>query len=391
METHSNPMFLSGSTYSPVIRYRSLAVVLLFSGLFLLSGLQQVSATSPWMLIEIQAQEVFEKVSPCVVGIIVKPAEKIQVVDPGLLPPDSLVQSVSASREEAWDDYLDSLFSRERLATGLVVNASGYILTTASVIRSVTNEKVSVLLTDGIVLSATPVAVDEYTNLAILKVDHQFNQVPSFGNSSDLKIGSFVLAITRPYGRSNSFFTGTISNLGQELGLTVYENLIQTSVPLHPGSIGSPILNLHGEILGILSTTQKQSSWPELSFAIPSDMLSFITHEVISKGSITRGFLGVYVSPLTHEIRTEKDLPKELQGVYVTNLIENGPAQKAGILPGDIITQFNNHDIYSYQQLVWQTAVAPQGQGVEVQVWRGGEEIAFLVSLQKLTQAHENP
>ncbi len=362
--------------------------------LFILVSLGRASAVAPWELLGEQGRAVFEKASPAVVGITIRPQHReVQLVDPSLLPdPKGQIHAAGARPERAREEYLNSLFqAKERLATGLVIDGSGYILTTSSALRDATNESAWVTLADGLVLSATLMARDSYTNLAVLKVDHPFDHVAVFGRSRDLAIGTPIFAITRPYGRSNSLFAGVVSNLGQELGQTRYENLIQTSVPLHPGSIGSPILNFDGEVLGMLSTTQKQSSWPELSFAIPSDMLEYISREIVSHGSVTRGFLGVWVHPLTSKERQKHQLPSSLLGVRVTRLQPQGPAEKAGIQEGDVITHFNGHPIHSYQQLIWQTAIATPGSDIPIEVWRQGERAVFQVSLQKFTVVPEKP
>lgn len=354
-------------------------------GLFLLTSLPVAGDASPWERLANQAQAVFEKASPCVVGITARRNRpQKEMVDPDLIPKNLKVYSVDTRREEDWEEYVYSMFQpKEILATGLVIHSDGYILTTGSAIHDATMESAWVTLADGLVLSATLMARDPLTNLAVLKVDHHFDNVAVFGRSRDLAVGSFVLGITRPYGRSNSLFLGMVSNLGQDLGQARYEDLIQTSIPLHPGSIGSPIFNFDGEVLGMLSTTQKQSSWPELSFAIPSDMLEYISREILSHGSVTRGFLGVWVHPLTAKERRKHQLPSSLQGVRVTRVEPQGPAEKAGLQEGDIITSFNEHPIRSYQQLIWQTAIAPLDTDIPITVWRQGREETFQVILEE--------
>jgi len=374
-------------------RGKDLARYAVVLGLFTLASLPRAWAAAPWEKMEEQAQAVFGQASSYVVGITVRPSRQpVQTVDPSLLSPDIKVLSVGTLQDLDREEYLSSLFpAKEKLATGLVVGSSGYILTTGSAIRDATTESAWVTLADGHELPATLMARDPYTNLAMLKVDHHFDNVAVFAKSRDLQIGTRILGITRPYGRSNSLFQGMISNLGQELGRTRYENLIQTTLPLHPGSIGSPILNFEGEVLGMLCTTQKQSSWPELSFAIPSDMLAFISREILSQGSVTRGFLGVWIHPLTHKIRQENELPPTLEGVLVTRLEPQGPAETAGVRRGDVITSFNGHPIKSYQQLIWQTAIATPGAEIPIQVWRQGEPAAFQVTLQEFSFPPERP
>ena len=372
-------------------------------GYLVILGLSPSQAKSPWQEMEQQTQTIFERVSPCVVGISVSPKiMRSSPIDPSTLSPESALREAFSSSQEGFKDQLDSLFHRERIASGLVVDPQGYILTTGSILRSATSESVFVTLVNGKVLSATHIAQDPHSNLALFKVDDFFEDVPKFGKSQDLRIGSFVMAITRPYGRDNSFFMGTVSNLGQMLGQTRYENLIQTSIPLHPGSIGSPIMNDRGEIVGLLSATQKQSSWPELSFAIPSEMLSVITRELITEGNVSRGFLGVKILPLTNQLRQEKNLPpalvevlkeipESLQGVLVTRLIPGGPAGEAGIEANDIIIGFNGEGIRTYQQLIWQTALVEPGKEIPVEVWRKGETLTYPVKLDRFIRPPEAP
>ncbi len=357
-------------------------------------GLLGIPARSQdaWQQFQDQATEVFEKANSFVVGVAVKP-------QPPLFPSfgvigldsDSALERVLSEEENLAGSPVQSLYSRKRVATGFIIDRGGYILTTGSILRSVTPEYTTVTLSNGVVLPATPVAQDSMSNLALFKVDRTFDDAPIFGNSQDLRIGSVVLAITRPYGRSNSLYMGLISNMGQELGQARYESLIQTSVPLHPGSIGSPLLNFKGEVVGMLSTTQKQSSWPELSFAIPSEILEHIARELIQHGYVTRGFIGAWVNPLTPEIRLTKGIPEEIQGVIVRKVSPGDPAERAGIQAGDVITKFNDKEISTYQELIWQTALAGPGNEIPVEIWREGELRIALVELERFVHPSDIP
>lgn len=345
-----------------------------------------------WQQFQGHATAVFEKANPFVVGISVKP-------QPPLFPSftvngldsDSALERVLNDEKNSPTEAVQSPNNRKRVATGIVVDRGGYILTTGSILRSVTPEYATVTLSNGIVLSATPIAQDSMSNLAIFKVDRTFENAPVFGDSQNLSIGSVVLAITRPYGRSNSLYMGLVSNLSQELGQARYESLIQTSVPLHPGSIGSPLLNFKGEVVGMLSTTQKQSSWPELSFAIPSEILEHVARELIQYGYVTRGFIGAWVNPMTPEIRREKAIPEDVEGVVVRKVSPGDPADRAGIHAGDLITKFNDREIRTYQELIWQTALAGPGSEIPVEIWREGEQKTLLVELDRFVHPSEMP
>jgi S1-C subfamily serine protease len=339
------------------------------------------AAASAWQEIENQSQQVFNQNKNIVVGITVKPVRTESNISPNLLAPTDTATTTQSQKTNPAERFMDELFLRERVATGLVVSHEGHILTTGSVVRSSTRESIAVTLADGAILPATPVARDTYTNLAVLKVDKMFEEIPRFGHSRDLAPGSMLLCIARPYGRTNSLFFGMTSNVMQEIGHSRYENLLQTTVPLHPGSIGSPVFNFKGEIVGMLSATQKQSSWPELSFAIPSEMLSYITQQILAHGEITRGFLGLWVKPVSTDDRKEKILPEEVDGVMITRLLEGGPAEEAGLRVGDILTHFNTHPVVSTQQLIWQTAITPPGEVIPVDVWRNGESRKVAVKL----------
>jgi S1-C subfamily serine protease len=347
----------------------------------LFAAMTMSAAAEPaWKDIGQRAQELFKQVSPYVVGVTVRPRQRA----PETIDPTKTIQLVGDQDSDSWKDILDSQFRKDKVATGFIVSENGYILTTGSVLQSATGEQVHVTLHSGTILQATPVAEDDMTNLTILQVDRKFENVPSFAEAGATHIGMPVLAVTRPYGRSNSLFFGVVSNMEQELGQTRYENLIQTSLALHPGSIGGPILNFDGDIVGMLSTTQKQSSWPELSFAIPADMLSYVTREMITRGSVTRGFLGLWVFPLTHELRHDKNLPSQLDGVYVTRLFEDGAAHRADIRESDVITHFDGKPVTSYQQFIWHTAITPPGSTVPIRLWRNGETLEVPVTLEKM-------
>lgn len=367
-----------------------------FSLLTAMAGLVLVGmparSQDAWQQFQDHATAVFEKANPFVVGIAVKPQPPLfPSFETRGLDSDSALERVLSDDGNSPSEAIQSPYNRKRVATGFVVDRGGYILTTGSILRSVTPEYTTVTLSNGVVLPATPVAQDSMSNLALFKVDHTFDDAPIFGNSQDLRIGSVVLAITRPYGRSNSLYMGLVSNLEQELGQARYESLIQTSVPLHPGSIGSPLLNFKGEVVGMLSTTQKQSSWPELSFAIPSEILEHIARDLIQHGQVTRGFIGAWVNPLTPEVRLAKNIPEEIRGVIVRKVSPGDPAERAGIQAGDVITKFNDKEISTYQELIWQTALAGPGNEIPVEIWREGELRTVLVGLERFVLPAEIP
>ncbi|MEZ4753822.1 MAG: DegQ family serine endoprotease [Bdellovibrionota bacterium] len=236
------------------------------------------------------------------------------------------------------------------IGTGVVIDEAGHILTNNHVIGEA--DEVAVKLNDGRKFDAKVVGKDPRTDLAVIKIEAK-NLVPaSLGKSSELKIGEWVVAAGSPFGLDYSVTAGIVSAKGRSImGGSQYEDFIQTDAAINPGNSGGPLVNLKGEVIGINTAIFSRSGgYMGIGFAIPSDMAKRIMHSLIKDGQVTRGWLGVGIQNLTEDLAKSFNY-KGTEGALVGHVDPTGPAAKAGIKQGDIITKMDNQDILDINQL----------------------------------------
>jgi S1-C subfamily serine protease len=186
-----------------------------------------------------------------------------------------------------------------------------------------------------------------------------------------LSVGQWSIAIGNPFGLNRTVTVGVISATGRSnMGIETYENFIQTDASINPGNSGGPLLNVYGEVIGI--NTAIVAAGQGIGFAIPINMAKLAVPQLIKKGSVTRGWLGVSIQPVTEELAQSFGL-KHAQGALVSDVIPNSPAAKAGIRQGDVITRFAGKEIKSVQQLQLSVADTPVGSAVDIEVLREGQ------------------
>jgi serine protease Do len=232
--------------------------------------------------------------------------------------------------------------------SGLIVDSTGYIVTNNHVIGDAA--EVEVRFSDKARLIAQVVGKDPDTDLALLKVTTD-RPLPSarFGDSAGVKVGQWVLAVGNPFGLDRTVTLGVVSGLGREnINLSRYENFIQTDASINPGNSGGPLLNLHGEVIGI--NTAIINFAQGIGFAIPSNMAKQVIEHLLAKGRVARGWLGVGIQPLTPDL-AKKFGVAESEGVLVNEVFPNDPAAAAGIKPGDIILRIDGHVVDSPNKL----------------------------------------
>ncbi|RMD61638.1 MAG: PDZ domain-containing protein, partial [Planctomycetota bacterium] len=247
-------------------------------------------------------------------------------------------------------------------------------------------QTIRVRLWNGEAYDATVVGADQLTDLAVLQIDADSDdlQPAALGDAEDLHVGQLVVAVGSPFGLSSTITTGVVSALGRTgVGVTNYENFIQTDAAVNPGNSGGPLVNLRGEVVGVntaIAGVARQNAG--IGFAIPVDVVKEITADLIDNGKVVRGWLGVVIQDLTPELAKSFDF--DGKGVLIAEVTENSPAEKAGLQSGDILVRFNGDRVSSANELRFLVASAEPGERVPVEVFRDGRTRTFRVKLGEL-------
>jgi len=258
------------------------------------------------------------------------------------------------------------------MGSGFIVSPDGMVLTNAHVVAGA--NEVTVKLTDKREYRAKVLGVDRATDVALLKIDA--NNLPSvqLGRSNELKVGEWVAAIGAPYGFENTVTSGIVSAKWRSLPDGAYVPFIQTDVAVNPGNSGGPLFNMKGEVIGINSQIYSRTGgYQGLSFAIPIEIAVKVKDQLQKHGKVTRGHLGVNIQELNQTLAESFGL-KNADGALVTAVSPNGPAQKAGVQPGDVVIAFNGKPIASSAQLPLAVADVRPGDAAQLKVWRKGAE-----------------
>ena len=270
-------------------------------------------------------------------------------------------------------------FKRQGLGSGFIMSKDGYVVTNNHVIDKASD--VEVILQNGDKYEAKIVGKDPKTDLAVLKFepDQEIQEV-HFGDSDNLRIGDWVIAIGNPFGLGYTVTAGIVSAKGRSLGLGAYDDFIQTDASLNPGSSGGPLFNLKGEVVGV--NTAIVARGQGIGFAIPIDMAEFVIEQLKSGGKVVRGWLGVYVQKVTPEIASSFGLNED-EGALVSDLAPDSPAEKAGIIRGDVIVEYDGQKVNDVSDLTNMAAVTPPGTEVSVKVIQDGKTKNMKVKLEK--------
>lgn len=254
------------------------------------------------------------------------------------------------------------------LGTGIIISSEGLIITNYHVIDGAS--EILVKLSDGKTYPAFLKGRDAKTDLALIKINAKGLKTAVFGSSSAALTGSWVVAIGNPFGLSHTVTAGIISGKDRkELNITKsgYWNLIQTDAAINPGNSGGPLINLKGEIIGI--NTLVDTRGPGIGYAIPIDMVKKIIPHLTKWGQVARSFLGVTVARIDEKTSMRLQL-KGMKGAIVVSTTKDGPAHKAGLLNGDIITEFNGRPIHDDNDISWEASIAGIGQKVPMTIYR---------------------
>ncbi len=271
---------------------------------------------------------------------------------------------------------------QQGLGTGFVVSEDGYLLTNHHVVADA--DEVTVQLGDE-EYDAQIVGSDPQTDLAVLKIDAD-NLVPvRLGDSDALHVGQWVVAVGNPFGLESSITSGIVSAKGRSrVGLAEYEDFIQTDAAINPGNSGGPLVNLRGEVVGINTAIfSKSGGYMGIGFAIPVNMARTVTDSLIAEGRVVRGWLGVSIQDLSDDLAGSFGYPST-DGALVGDVVDDGPAEEAGLRTGDIISRFNGKPVEGVDQLRLAVASTRPETQVSVEIFRNGKSKQLRVELGEL-------
>jgi len=282
---------------------------------------------------------------------------------------------------------------RERKATGLgsgfIIDSKGIVVTNNHVIQGA--EDIVVSVNGSKEYKAKVIGKDPYMDLAVLQIESDEKFIPvSFGDSDKARVGDWVIAIGNPYGFGGTVTTGIISSRNRDIGLTRYDDFIQTDASINVGNSGGPLFDLNGKVVGINTAiiAPGRSGSIGIGFAIPSNSASKVIEQLIKFGETKRGWLGVRIQVVTEEIAEVEKLEKP-EGALVANVSEGSPAAKGGIKPGDIILEFDGKKVDTMRTLPKLVAQTKVGKRVEVKIWRNQQLISKKVLLGRLESSKE--
>ena len=269
--------------------------------------------------------------------------------------------------------------SQNGLGSGVIVSASGYILTNNHVIEGA--DDIEVVLNDSRVAKAKLIGADPDSDLAVLKIELDRLPVIVLGSSDALQVGDQVLAIGNPFGVGQTVTSGIVSALGRnQLGINTFENFIQTDAAINPGNSGGALVDVNGNLAGINTAIYSRSGGNMgIGFAIPVSTARTVMDGIVKDGQVTRGWIGVEPNELSPEL-AETFGVKAKQGVIITGVLQNGPAANAGLRPGDVITGVAGKSVGNVSELLGQVAALKPGTGSKFSVQRRDEKLELDVT-----------
>lgn len=278
-------------------------------------------------------------------------------------------------------------YKQRGMGSGFIISEDGYILTNHHVVGDA--DKITVRLKDGREFDAKTIGSDSRSDVALIKLEEGKDlPILSLGNSDSLEVGEWVMAIGNPFGLDHTLTVGVVSAKGRTaVGITDYEDFIQTDAVINPGNSGGPLINLKGKAIGINSAIFSQSGgYMGIGFAIPINMVKAIKDQLIEHGEVRRGYLGITIQNLTKELMESFRL-KDTEGVLISDVNEDSPADRAGIQSGDVIVEYMNKEIKNSGQFRNLVALTPPGTKVKIALIRDRERKVLVAELGSLEQA----
>jgi serine protease Do len=322
--------------------------------------------------------------SPSVVNISTVTTVKGQQQIPMPFGPDDPLKDFF---ERYFGGQIPREYKQRSLGTGFIIDANGFILTNNHVIEQ--SDEIKVKTADNKEYTAEVIGRDPMTDLALIRIK---TDVPLFplvlGDSDQLEVGDWVVAIGNPFGLGNTVTAGIVSAKYRQIGAGAYDNFIQTDTPINLGNSGGPLLNTEGEVVGINTAIFSQSGGSVgIGFAIPVNMVKDLLPQ-LKNGKVIRGWIGVMIQKITPEIRAKLNLLNE-NGALVADVVSGGPADQSGIKRGDVIVAFDGRTIRESRELPYIVASTPVGKTVSVQLIRKREKKNVQAKVEELRSSVE--
>lgn len=267
--------------------------------------------------------------------------------------------------------------------SGFLTTPDGYILTNNHVVGD--SDRVYVQMHDGREYQAEIIGSDPGSDLAVIKINESDLPFLQLGNSEDLEVGDWVLAVGNPFGLSHTLTAGIVSAKGRSgIGLSDYEDFIQTDAAINPGNSGGPLVNLEGDVIGINTAIFSRSGgYMGIGFAIPINMAKDIRDQLIEHGEVRRGRLGIYIQDITQDLAQSFELDK-VEGILITQVVEKSPAEDAGLQRGDIVLEIDGDKVVNVANLRNRISLTPPGSNVNLTILRDGDKKDVRVRIGKL-------
>jgi serine protease Do/serine protease DegQ len=310
-----------------------------------------------------------------------------QTVVPAVVNIRAARRSRAASLIPLFEDFFQDLFKHrsrpqreeQSLGSGFFINADGYILTNAHLVEGA--EKIRVRLSDQRIFPGRVVGVDTRTDVAVLKIDGagKLPAVAALGDSDQLRVGQWALAVGNPFGLEGTLTVGVVSATRRtDMGIEEYEDFIQTDASINPGNSGGPLVNIYGQVIGV--NTAIVAAGQGIGFAIPINLAHSVAEQLIAKGEVTRGWLGVTVQSLTPDLATSFGL-QEPRGVLVNSVLPGSPAARGGLQQGDVLLAVNGRQVEGSGDFRVLIAAIPPGGKAELKLWRNRELTTLSLTL----------
>jgi len=292
------------------------------------------------------------------------------------------------------DQLPDEAQRASSLGSGVIVSSSGYVLTNHHVVEAA--DEIEVALADGKRLLAKVVGSDPETDLAVLRLDAQNLPAISFGSSDALRVGDVVLAIGNPFGVGQTVTSGIVSALGRTgLGISTFENFVQTDAAINPGNSGGALVDAAGNLIGINTAIFTRAGGSAvgsmgIGFAIPVSTAKMVLEQIVRSGSVTRGWIGVEVQEITPPVAESFKLAGT-RGALIAGVLRGGPADKAGIKPGDVLLEVQGKPVADPAAMLNLIAALPPGSPATMKVKRQGQDVDASVTVGRRPKPQARP
>jgi serine protease Do len=302
-------------------------------------------------------------------------------------------------KEDPMEEFLERFFGQRppsgrsqqqqrNLGSGFIIGSDGSIVTNAHVIENA--KKIIVKLSDKREFEAKVLGKDPKTDVAVIKIDSN-GRLPTaeLGDSEQLQVGEWVMAVGNPFGLDSSVTSGIVSAKGRHIGAGPYDNFIQTDTPINPGNSGGPLVNLDGQVVGMNMAIVSQTGGNiGIGFATPINLIKELLPQLEAKGKVTRGWVGIAIQEVTPDLANIFGLQKP-HGALVAKVLAGGPAERGGIKVGDIITEYDGQQVKEANDFPLMVARTQVNKAVQMKVLREGKNLPFSVTVGEMPEAPE--